>query len=147
MPPRRKDHRRRRSVCSFIWASAKRHWAYRRALSNTAFLAQAGSWIPCSSNGRPVDFSDWDIERLCRWCDGHRNSETGAVEVLDLVKEPVWRADLKSANSHWISSVIRALGWNRHRIRPFKIRLADDHLQMVERLIPKIKLAAGLPGP
>ena len=61
-----------------------------------------------------IDFSGWDIERLCRWCDGHRNSETGAVEVLDLVKEPVWRADLQSANSHWVSSAIRALGWDTH---------------------------------
>lgn len=93
-----------------------------------------------------IDFSGWNFERLCQWCDSQRNAETGAVDVLDLVREPVWRADLQSANSHWVSSAIRAIGWDL-RTGTHQIQLDDDHIPVIDRLIPKIKFNAGLPGP
>lgn len=93
-----------------------------------------------------IDFSGWNFEQLCQWCDSQRNAETGAMDVLDLVREPVWRINLQSANSHWVNSAIRAIGWDL-RTNTHQIQLDDHHTPVIERLIPKFKLNAGLPGP
>ena len=115
-------------------ASAPPFWRRLAAFTHAAFLVET------------IDFSGADVGALARWCEGRRTVETSAVEILDHLVEPGWRADAQSASDLWSACLIRAVRWTPAGPEPTRDLLVEQ-LAQVEQLHPKLILAAGTPDP
>ena len=114
--------------------SAPPFWKRLAAFTHAAFLVET------------IDFSGSDVNGLVKWCDSRRTPETGAVEILDQLREPAWRADAQSAGDLWSAALIRAIRWTPSGAGP-TLGLTVDQLAQVQQLHPKLLLAAGVPDP
>lgn len=114
--------------------------------SASPFWKRLAAFTHASMLVEMIDFSGADVGDLVKWCDSRRTPDTGAVETLDHLREPMWRVDAQSSDDLWSASLIRAVKWTPSGIEP-SINLALDQKSQLEQLHPKLILVAGVPDP
>lgn len=115
-------------------APAPHYWRRLAAFAHATILLESTS------------FQGWDKEALTTWCDAQQSLETAAVGILDMVRDPFWRADFQSANSLSVTALITALRWSPIR-DDYLNGLSPRQTEMVQEINPEFRLAFGLPGP
>ncbi len=93
-----------------------------------------------------VDFNGWDKEELLAWCDSQQSMNTVALGILDLIRDPLWRDDLQTTTDLRLAALARAVKWSPEG-EEYVLGLAPTQVQQIQTLVPKLRLAFGLPGP
>lgn len=93
-----------------------------------------------------LDFQGWNQHELASWCDAQQSMDTSAVGILDLVRDPYWRADIQTDQVLSISALIAALRWNPIS-NDYPNECSQRQAVLVQGLYPEFRLAFGLPGP
>jgi len=92
-----------------------------------------------------LDFQGWNQHELASWCDAQQSMDTSAIVILDLVRDPYWRADIQTDKVLSVSALIAALRWNPIS-NDYLNELSQRQAQLVQGLYPEFRLAFGLPG-
>lgn len=105
-------------------------WRRLAAFAHAALLLES---MNISEDGAR-DLADWIAARLTR--------ESAAVEILDQLAEPGWRADSLHGQELWATALLRGLQFSSASsasavLSPAQLKLAESHLVLV----------AGLPDP
>lgn len=93
-----------------------------------------------------LNFQGWDQHELTSWCDAQQSMDTAAFGILDLVRDPFWRADFQSDKNLSVTALIAALRWNPIR-DDYLNGLSPRQAELVQGLYPEFRLTFGLPGP
>ena len=93
-----------------------------------------------------LNFEEWDKTKLAAWCDAQQSMATAAIGILDLIRDPSWRADSQTATDLYVAALTSAVKWN-----PFSedhiIGLSPTQAELIQNLHPKLRMAFGIPGP
>lgn len=92
-----------------------------------------------------LDFQGWDQDELASWCDAQQSMVTAAIGILDLVRDPFWRADFQTDKDLSVTASMAALRWNPIR-DDYLNELSPRQAELVKELYPEFRLAFGLPG-
>lgn len=92
-----------------------------------------------------LDFQGWDQHKLASWCDAQQSMDTAAIGILDLVRDPFWRADSQTDKGLSVTALIAALRWNPIS-NDYLNELSQRQAELVQGLYPEFRLAFGLPG-
>lgn len=93
-----------------------------------------------------LDFQGWNQHELSSWCDAQQSMDTSAIGILDLVRDPYWRADIQTNKVLSVAALIAALRWNPIN-NDYLNQLSQGQAELVQGLYPELRLAFGLPGP
>lgn len=111
-----------------------------------AYWRRLAAFAHATSLLESLDFQGWNQHELASWCDAQQTMDTSSIGILDLVRNPYWRADIQTDQVLSITALIAALRWNP---------ISNDYLNecsqrqavLVQGLYPEFRLAFGLPGP
>jgi hypothetical protein len=91
-----------------------------------------------------IDFRNWDTAHLIAWCNAQNTPGTVVTGLLDMVREPVWRADIQTTTSSYVAALMRALTWNPTTADQPSGLSADNETRVLA-LVPKFRLAFSIP--
>jgi hypothetical protein len=92
-----------------------------------------------------LDFQGWDQHELASWCDAQQSMDTSAIGILDLVRDPYWRADSQIDKDLCVNALIAALRWNPAS-NDYLNELSQRQAELVQGLFPEFRLTFGLPN-
>lgn len=93
-----------------------------------------------------ISFQGWDKEALTTWCDAQQSLDTAAVGILDLIRDPFWRADFQTSSNLSLTALITALKWSPNSGDHLN-GLSSKQADLTQGLNSEFRLAFGLPGP
>lgn len=93
-----------------------------------------------------ISFQGWDREALTTWCAAQQSLDNAAVGILDLIRDPFWRADFQTTSNLSIAALMTALKWRPNSIDHLN-GLSSKQAALTQGLNSKFLLAFGLPNP
>jgi hypothetical protein len=115
------------------FALAPPYWRRLAAFAHTTLLLES------------LDFQGWDQHELASWCDAQQSMDTSAIGILDLVRDPYWRADSQIDKDLSVNALIAALRWNPAS-NDYLNELSQRQAELVQGLYPEFRLTFGLPN-
>ena len=110
-----------------------------------AYWRRLAAFAHATSLLESLDFQGWNQHELASWCDAQQSMDTSAIGILDLVRDPYWRADIQTDKVLSVSALIAALRWNPIS-NDYLNQLSQRQAELVQGLYPELRLAFGLPG-
>jgi len=111
-----------------------------------AYWRRLAAFAHATSLLESLDFQGWNQHELASWCDAQQSMDTSVTGILDLVRDPYWRADIQTDKVLSVSALIAALRWSPIR-NDYLNNLSQRQVELVQRLYPDFRLVFGLPGP